>query len=167
MNIDKLKEFAESLKTRPVIQVGVFSGKNTRDGDLSNADLAAIHEFGDARHKLPARSMLREPLKDHAKEIMASMRGKARELISKGSMMQAWKLIGIAAERVVLEAFKTGGYGKWAPLKDSTILGKLTGSLKKRAASFQKIKSGSIGMGILIDTNQLRRAFSSRVKMRV
>lgn len=167
VNIDKLVEFAESLKTRPVIQVGVFSKNNARKDTMTNATLAAIHELGDMRHSLPARSMLQVPLKDHAKKIMAAMKDKAHELVEKGRMMQAWKLLGIAAEKVVLGAFKTGGYGKWAHLQDSTLLAKLKGSLKKRKGTLAKIHEGQAGEGILIDSRQLERAFSSRVIKRL
>lgn len=166
MNLDKLKGLVESLKTKPTVQVGVFSNKTGRRDDMTNASLAAIHEFGDTRHGLPARSILITPLKDHAKEIMASVKGKAGELADKGKVAQLWKLTGIAAEKVILQAFSSGGFGKWAHLKGATILAKLHGSMKKRRATLAKVYSGQSGEGILIDTGELRRSFSSRVVMR-
>lgn len=167
MNLDKLKELAESLKTMPHIEVGVFASKNSRkDAATTNASLASIHEHGDARHGLPARSILITPIKDHAKEIMASMKERAHMLLEQGKVVQMWKLMGIAAEKVILGAFRSGGYGKWAQLKPATILAKLKGSLKKRRGILAQIYSGEANSGILIDNNELRRSFSSRVIMR-
>jgi len=175
MNIDKMLALAEQLKTRQSIQVGVFVGgaaknKSARDkgparGRLTNADLAAIHELGAPSVGIPARSMLHVPIHDHAKDIMDPARGKAEELLKSGGALRLWKTVGIACEKVVLGAFSTGGYGKWAPLKRATLLAKLKGSLKKRRGQIAQIVKGERGMEILIDTGQLRRAFSSRVRM--
>lgn len=165
MDIEKLKRLAESFKTVPHIEVGVFASKNARKDETTNATLAAIHEHGDSRHNLPPRSMLYVPIKDHAKQIMASMKEKAHQLVEQGKDTNVWKLIGIAAEKVVLGAFKTGGYGKWEPLKGSTIMGRLKGSLKKRKSDFGKVYTGEKKLAILINTAQLERSFSSRVRM--
>lgn len=166
-NLDKLKELAETLKQRPSIQVGVFAGKDNRKDAETNATLAAIHEFGAPEANIPARSMLRVPIKDHANKIMGEIKGKADWLLANGGPMRLWKSIGIAAENVVDDAFATGGFGKWAPLKYATLLAKLKGSLKKRKGTIGKIDKGEAGAGILIDTAQLRRSFSSRVRMRI
>lgn len=173
IDIKKLLSLAEGLKHRPDIQVGVFSGKTARkSGDMTNADLARIHELGAPEHGLPARSMLRTPIMDHSQEIMAAVRGHAEEWIKESGHMKVWKLVGIAAEKIVLQAFATGGFGKWPALKYATLLAKLNRgkkgkSLSKRKGIIAQIYSGEVGMGILIDTSQLRRAFSSRVKMKL
>lgn len=170
MDIEKLKALAESLKTVPHIEVGVFASKSARKDVLTNATLAAIHEYGDPRHNLPPRSMLYTPIKDHAKEIMKSMKERAHELIDSGKVANTWKLIGIAAEKVVLGAFATNGYGKWAPLSPSTIAGKfgrLSGKKLKdaRTLMYTGQKTMATLFSTLIQTGQLRRAFSSRVRM--
>ena len=169
MDITKMKQLYEGLKTRAVIEVGVFEDSSSRknSGGLTNADLAMYHELGSPEHGLPARSMLKIPLADHAKEIMAPFRDKAEAYLMKGTLLQLYKLIGIAAEKIVLGAFATGGYGKWAPLKNATIWRKLKGSMSKRVNQYWNIKAGNVGSGILIDTGQLRRAFSSRVIMKI
>ena len=166
VSLSKLLEFSEALKRRPCIQVGVFSGKSAREGDLDNAALASIHEHGDSRHNLPPRSMLITPIKDHSKEIMSSIKGKAHELVETGKLLNIWKLVGIAAEKIILQAFDTGGFGKWPQLKNATIWGKLKGSMASKANKFWNIKAGNSKSGILIATGQLRRAFSSRVFMK-
>lgn len=168
MNIDKLKQLHKGLQTKALIQVGVFQDKSARkEVGLTNADLAMYHELGAPEHNLPARSMLKTPIADHAQDIMAPFKGKAEALLGKGTLEHLYKLIGIAAEKIVLGAFKTGGYGKWASLKTSTLMAKLKGNLKKRKGTVAQIYAGQVGEGILKDTGQLQRAFSSRVKMRI
>lgn len=187
MDIKKLQDLYEGLKETPHIEVGVFSGKSARsDGPLTNAALASIHEFGAPKAGIPPRSMLRVPIADHAKEIMAPARGKAEAFLKRGTLLQLYKTIGVAAEKIVLQAFQTGGFGKWPSLKYSTLLQKLRGphgarqverkgklvwinkkgrSLAKRKSLIGQIYAGQIGEGILIRTGQLRRSFSSRVRM--
>lgn len=166
MNIEKMETLAENLKQRASIQVGVFESKSAREsGKFTNADLAAIHEYGSPEHNLPPRSMLHVPIAEHSSEIMAPFKGKAEQFLIKGKLKNLYDLIGFACEKVVLGAFETGGYGKWAPLKSNTIWRKLKGSLASKANKFWNIKAGNTGMGILIDTGQLRRAFKSRVIM--
>lgn len=171
MDISKLQKLAESLKMRADIQVGVFSGKAARsDGALTNADLAQIHEYGAPEHGIPERSMLRIPLSDHATQLMTPLRDKASMLLASGGPLKLYKLIGVAAEAIVMQAFASGGFGKWPQLKYSTLLAKLNRgkkgkSLKRRKSIIEKIYSGQVGAGILIDTGQLRRSFSSRVRM--
>lgn len=170
MNIDKLKQVYEALKTKPNIQVGVFTGKAARsDGPLTNADLASCHEHGSPKHGLPARSMLKIPIHDHITDVMKPFRDNAEKALVSGqvSVLRMYKLVGIAAEKIVAQAFATGGFGKWPILKYKTLLGKLKGSLSKRRSKILDMYAGNIGMGILIKTGQLKRAFSSRVRMRI
>lgn len=168
MNIDKLKQLHKGLQTKAVVQVGVFQDKSARkEVGLTNADLAMYHELGAPEHGLPARSMLKTPIADHAQDIMAPFKDKASAYLAKGTLEHLYRLIGIAAEKVVLGAFKTGGYGKWASLKNATIWRKLKGNVAKKANTFWNIKAGNIGEGILKDTGQLQRSFSSRVRMRI
>lgn len=166
MDLKKLQALREGLKMKVAIQVGVFQGKSARkDGPLSNADLASIHEYGSPEHGLPARSMLKIPIAEHAQQIMAPFKGKGEEFLAKEKLIKMYKLIGVAAENIVRQAFATGGFGKWAPLTYRTLMAKLSGSLKTRKGKIAKISKGQIGQGILIDSGQLRRAFSSRVKV--
>lgn len=168
MSIDKMKQLIEELRQTPHIEVGVFE-KDTarRDKGLTNAALASFHEYGSPAHGLPPRSMLKVPIADHAKDIMDPIRGKANELLAKGGAKRLYKLIGIACEKVVQQAFATGGFGKWPALKYKTMLGKVKGSLKKRKGKLAQVYAGMVGQGILIRTGQLKRAFSSRVRMAV
>ena len=187
MDLQRMNDLIEGLKRRASIQVGVFADKSARtDGGLTNAGLAAIHEYGSAEHNLPPRSMLRVPIGEHIKEIMEPIKGKAVLMLKSGSLLNLYKTIGIAAEKVVLGAFETGGYGKWPPLTYKTLLEKLRGphgprqvmrngklvwinkkgrSLSKRKGILAQIYAGQVGMGILVATAQLKRSFSSRVRL--
>ena len=166
MDIKKMERLAETLKTKAVIQVGVFADKTARkSGKMTNAALAQIHELGSPEHGLPARSMLRIPIHDHAQEIMKPFIGKAEAFLAKGTLLQLYKKIGVACENVVLGAFTTGGYGKWPSLTYKTLMAKLKGSLAKRKSKIGQMYAGEIGEGILIRSGALRRAFSSRVRM--
>lgn len=166
MDIQKMKDLVESLKVKATVQIGVFENKSARrEGDFTNADLARIHEFGSPEHGLPARSMLHVPIAEHSAEIMSPIKGKSEEFLLKGKLEQLYKLMGTACEKVVDGAFQSGGYGKWAPLKYSTLLGKFKGNLKTRKGKLARIYTGEAGSAILIRTSQLRRAFSSRVKL--
>ena len=169
MDITKMQKLVEQLKVKATIQVGVFADKSARkSGELTNAALAQIHEYGSPEHGLPARSMLHVPIHDHASEIMKPFIGKAEAFLAKGTLINLYKLIGVAAERVVNDAFATGGYGKWPSLTAGTIWRKLRKGKKLSASHVRKywdIVAGNIGQGILIDTGQLRRSFASRVRM--
>ncbi len=170
MNLDKLQDLKESLKHRPVVQVGVFQKKDARkETGMTNATLAAIHEFGAPEHGLPARSVLRTPIAEHAKEIMESIKGKADMIVQATNIKSLWSLVGVAAEKVIEGAFQTGGYGKWAPDSYKTLMAKLNRgkfrNLHRRKLTIAHIFAGNIGMGILIDTAQLKKAYTSRVRM--
>jgi len=164
-----MNKLVEQCKTKAVISVGVFADHSPRkEGELTNATLAAIHEYGSPEHHLPARSMLRVPIHDHAQDIINVFKGKCEAYLAKGTFLNLMKLVGIQAEKIVDGAFDSGGYGKWAPLKYETLLGKLRKGHKDlhwRKLTIAHIYAGNIGMAILIRTAQLRRSFSSRVKL--
>ena len=167
VDLVKMKELIDGLKQKASIRIGVFEKDSARKEDgMTNATLAQIHELGVPEKNIPARSFLKVPIGEHIQEIMAPFKGKAESFLKKGKLEALYKLIGIAAEKIVDGAFATGGYGKWQPLRSSTILAKQTGNLHRRQLTRAHIFAGNIGMGILIDTAQLRRSISSRVWMR-
>lgn len=85
------------------------------EGVLTNAAIGALHEFGS--EKLPIRSFLRMPINDQLQKFLeksgAFDKTVLEEIVKSGSIY-AWMVrVGIVAEQVVLEAFNTGGFGKW------------------------------------------------------
>lgn len=61
--LNKLLEVARSLPGKASVKVGVFAGAgtggDTREGGLTNVEIAAIHEFGAAEANIPERSFIR------------------------------------------------------------------------------------------------------------
>lgn len=166
MDLTKMEKLVEQLKTKAVIQVGVFADKTARkSGKMTNAALAQIHELGSPEHNLPPRSMLRTPIHDHAQQIMKPFIGHAEAFLAKGTLLNLYKTIGIACENVVSGAFTSGGYGKWPSLTYRTLMGKLKGSAATRLNKYWNIRAGNVGEGILIRSGELKRSFSSRVRM--
>lgn len=173
-SLKQLTGLAEALALKPVIQVGVFTGKSARKNDSdgpTNADIAAAHEFGLPKSNLPPRSILRTPISDHAKEIMAAARAEAETLLIEPLKVKTlYQRIGIACEKVVIRAFDTGGFGKWAQLAFSTIIAKLrrrkVHKYKRTKMALDQIRGVAPASAILIDRGELRRAFSSRVRFR-
>lgn len=156
-----------------VVQIGVIGDtqrfEELGDTSLNNAELGMIHEFGViggmVKHRsrskerkvrrtwdqfkdvvnIPERSFLRMPLIRELPEAIYKM-GKEfwRKLIIVKGVIPALKNLGILGEATVQDAFATGGFGQWAPLKPRTI--------KRKGSS-----------AILIDTAQLRQGIASRV----
>lgn len=136
----------KNIKTDLVVQIGIFANKNARKDESTNADIGARHEFGVISEGLPRRSFLEDPLKIKRKEFLKQVSKIVKANIDKkNGDKQSLKLIGIAAEAIIQEAFETGGFGAWEALSPETIAAKASAT-------------------ILIDRSELRRAISSKVK---
>jgi hypothetical protein len=139
-NFEGLDRLLQDTKDfNKVVKVGVL-------GNTRNASILATHEFGSITKRIPRRSVLKDTLiyKKEDLEIKV-IQLTIDNLGKKNGLMIALKKLGIFAEKLIQEAFKTGGFGKWAPLSKKTI---------------EKKKSNSI----LIDTAQLRRGITSKVE---
>lgn len=117
-NTEGIDQLLKSLKHQPKIRVGILGSKDHRDGkNPSNATIGAAHEFGST--KLPQRSFLRVPLADKLNSYLQKAgildRNAINDAVKSGSMSLFFKKIAIIAETVVLDAFDTGGFGKWKP----------------------------------------------------
>jgi hypothetical protein len=141
----KLRKQLEDLQTHKA-QVGLFedtaSRKPGRGQITDNPSLGWEHEIGNPMTNLPPRSFLQMPLQHHMGQVLKF--DWLRRIRMNGTK-SAVKLLGVLGEETVQEAFATGGFGQWAPLKKETI----------------RRKGGSTR--ILIDSAQLRKAVSSRV----
>lgn len=118
--LDKLLK-ALALKGS-VARVGILGDKTVRSNNekkqgLNNAEVGAIHEFGGANH--PQRSFLRVPIAEHLESKLegSGLADKDRlALVLKTGDTTPWvQELAILAEAIVIEAFATGGYGKWTP----------------------------------------------------
>lgn len=148
VNLKGLEDLRKQLGNEYVTRVGVLGGKVSRHdgGPMTNADIGVVHEFGSESANIPARSFLRMPVETHGKEITKAMGGAmVKKAVESGNIKQVYQILGVVAERIVDDAFATGGFGQWPVLQQSTI--------DKKGSS-----------AILIDTAELRRSISSDVK---
>lgn len=146
LNVQGLEKLLKALKQKPpTARVGILGQGTARsDGELSNAQIGAFHEFGTSRH--PVRSFLRLPISALLnKELAASgllKKEQMAEVLKTGSVIPWLKKVVLVAERIVLGAFDTGGYGTWIP------------SNMAHKKNFQT----------LVETQQLRNSITSEVK---
>lgn len=179
VNLGGLDELLDSLKEQYSVKVGIIGEKahqKHEGGNLTNAELGAVHEFGATinvtskmrgyfYHRwgiqksnkpivIPTRSFLRMPLLDSEgrkaiinkvieagkgdealAEFLTTKKGdlfknddegfkdykdKIKEFINKDFLSMLAEQIGFAAVSRVQEAFKTSGFGKWAPITEFT-----------------------------------------------
>lgn len=144
-NSEGLDKLLKSLKKPPSIRVGILGSKDSRSGkENSNATVGAAHEFGTT--KLPQRSFLRVPIADNLSSYLQKAGLLDKKVIANavktGSLSQLLKQIAITAESIVLDAFDSGGFGKWKP-------------------SDMKNKKNQ---QTLVETQQLRNSITSEVK---
>lgn len=138
------------------VKVGILGNKNIRDpkdgGGTSNATIGAAHEFGSAH--LPIRSFLRMPITEEFPKKLAESGilddNAIQEAIKEKSFRQLVKKIGVMAVATVLEAFNTGGFGKWPALSPA----RLTQRAKKNQGS---------QILVVADSHQLRDSIDYRV----
>lgn len=145
MNTKKLDDLIKLLaEEKHVARIGVLGQKDKRSNG-SNAAIGAAHEYGTS--KLPARSFLRMPLNEQLfKYVSKSEFVKVealKEMIESKNTFGWFKKLAAIAERVVLDAFATAGFGKWA--------------------SHSPGYTNNTG-NILVDTTQLRDSITTEVK---
>lgn len=118
-----LDTLLKNVSTKLVAKVGIFGDENQRDeGEATNADIGAVHEFGSFSKGIPRRSFLKDPITHKRKELIK----KAKEIIDanidkENGDKKIFELIGIYGESIIQEAFESGGFGMWQPLSQKTI----------------------------------------------
>lgn len=122
VNLDGLNKLTKDCKNTHA-RVGVLAGNAVRPGaqDVSNYDLALIHEFGTLDGKIPPRSFLRMPVESNGKELVRFAEKNSDVLLKDGNVKRFFEKIGAWGQGIVQQAFDTGGFGKWAPNAPSTI----------------------------------------------
>ncbi len=132
-----LQEFgSEKVDTRRPGQTIITQGTKKK---------AIERELGSVTQRIPARSFIKMPLQFKRAEILKFAASKSiSTFLMLGEQKKALTYMGLFCENIIQQAFDTGGFGKWAPNKPSTI--KAKGSAKP-----------------LIDQAELRRAVWSKV----
>lgn len=131
----------------PEARIGIFGDKAHRsNGDATNVEIGAVHEFGSFKRGLPIRSFLRAPLSLHLDEYLSRSgafdEDVVKEVIQSKSILSWVQKVAIIAENVVRDAFDTRGFGLWKPSDMTRKKNKQT----------------------LVETQQLRDSISSEVK---
>lgn len=117
-----LKNLIKALKgTNLRARVGVLGKNASRKNEgseqgLTNAEVGAAHEYG--TDKLPVRSFLRMPITEQMQKALEKANFTAdtiNEAVRTGTLADLLAKIGIIGQGISLEAFDTGGFGKWKP----------------------------------------------------
>lgn len=150
-NIEGLERIRKNLEeSKLTAKLGIFGDKNKRDDKTgrTNAEIGADHEFSVPSRNLPRRSFLLDPLTIKGKELTKKV-GQIidRYIDEENGIETILELVGIYGESIVQEAFETGGFGAWQPIKEATA---------NRKGSWQE----------LIASSQLRRSVISKVEKR-
>src|SRR5690606_9071336 len=139
---DGLKALKAALPKDDIVKVGVLAADNARDDGFGNAEIGLNQEVGSLSRNIPARSWLRMPIEEKQKDLVKFLQtDRAQELAEELDFETLLELLGLKAEGIIDEAFRTGGFGKWAANAPATIAAK-----------------GSSNP--LIDKSELRRAVS-------
>ncbi len=123
-----LDAFVKGVSGGHIVKVGIMGAKNNRsDGSgLTNSDIGFIHEFGRPKTgkspTIPMRSFLRMPILAKSPRILKeTAEQSALKNLAKGNIRGLLRTLGIACERVILDAFDSKGFGTWAANAPSTI----------------------------------------------
>ncbi len=164
-NLDQMIKALKNNMSRA--KVGILGSKTVRNGvevkggksvnaahkppkggfdATTNASLGAIHEFG-IPGKMPKRSFLRMPISEkldaELNKAGAFSKDELVNVLKEASFIPWLKRIAVLGEKVVSDAFDTGGFGKWPRWKS-------------------KGYENNTGM-LLVDTQQLRNSITSEV----
>ena len=129
----------------PYAKLGILGASGARkEGDgPTNAEIGIRHEFGEGH--LPLRSFLRMPITEKFQQYLEASGAFTKETISeviKEKSLYNWiKKFGILGERIVMDAFASGGFGQWKPSN----------------MKYKKVHQ------TLVETQQLRDSISSEV----
>lgn len=112
----------------------------------TNAAVGAIHEFG--TNNMPQRSFLRVPISENLQKNLESSGAftddELKIVVKEASLVPWLQRVAAIAEKIVSDAFDTGGFGKWPKWK--------TPGYKNNTGQ------------LLVDTQQLRNSITSEVK---
>lgn len=141
----KLKNLIKAFKGKmPLARVGIRGGGERNEGEKSNAEIGAYHEYGTT--VTPQRSFLRVPINDNMEKYMESagaFKEQSLKKVIKEKSINTWvtKMAELGYQ-IVMEAFDTGGFGKWKPSN-------MDGKKNKQT---------------LVETQQLRNSITTEVK---
>lgn len=111
------------------LRVGIVGSAATKPhagGDLTNAEVGAIHEFGAPAAGIPERSFVRSTFRVRRAELAQVQAAAAKAIISKRMhVRQALGIVGAWAAGAVKEQILVYGPFLFQPLAPATILAKI------------------------------------------
>ena len=163
-DFSKLEKLIENLGKKIYVDIGILGDNNkTNEEGLTTAGIGAVQEFGTdkagrgRKTVIPERSFIKMPLETGQEAITKSIEPKIKQFIQDGNIEGLFKLIGIAGEARIQEAFDTAGFGTWPDNSDVTI----NGSKPNKAG--EKFIEGKGSDRPLIDEGTLRNSITSKV----
>ena len=144
LNFKGLEKLIGNLKKNIYVDVGILGNETREEDGFTLPVIGAVHEFGNGEGTIPERSFIRMPLTTKQESLQVAAEKVFAKKLETGDVKGIFKVIGIAAEAAIQEAFETGGFGTWPDIEQET-----------------KDRKGSDA--ILIDTGTLRKGISSKV----
>jgi hypothetical protein len=161
-NVATLVQRVNSLTYSDVL-VGVPSSKAGRkEGEITNASLAYIHEHGSPLHNIPERPFLHPGIKRIRAQAIAMMKQGAKDALSGAAVNvdQVLNKVGILARNSVVQAI-TDPNPPFVPLGANTIrarLRKTAGGRRKLRQAAKIRRESDTGRSILTNDAALARA---------
>lgn len=154
------RNLKRKLRGQPQARVGVLAshggGAPHGDSGVTNAELAAIHEFGAPGAGVPERSFIRSAMRENRVELRNMAARLARRVVD---VRKGTSVAGTLSMRDALEVL-----GQWGVAK---IKAKITSNIPpalKPATILRKTVGGKRGDVALIDTGQLLNSITHEVR---
>ncbi|MDU5080234.1 hypothetical protein [uncultured Tissierella sp.] len=146
-NLKSIQDAIKSIRELDVL-VGVPQEKDSREGAISNAELAFIHTKGSPLRGIPARPIIEPAIEDNKEQVAELIKKSAQKALdgNKEGAIESLERVGMQGQNIV-RAWFTNPKNNWAPNSPKTI--KLKGSTRP-----------------LIDSGELRKSITYVVRKR-
>lgn len=144
----KIADAFRAAREGCVAKIGVQADDSPRiEGEVTNLELAIIHEFGTPDDHPPERSFLRSTFDAHREEYGKMLENGARKVMS--GKLDIDQVVGLIGEKALSDVKQTIDDGIEPPLAASTLM--------------RKTVDGRVGSTPLIDSGQLKAALTVAV----
>jgi len=125
-DLSKLESILKDIGGTYYARVGILRGNasaiHDTESGMTNSEIGLVQEFGSETRNIPARSFLRMPIETKQDDLVQTLdTGLVKDAIEQGDIKTVYKILGIAAEGIVKDAFRSSGYGQWQGNAQSTI----------------------------------------------
>lgn len=182
ITVDRVPELLAALDalTKQQVLIGIPGDGEQREGEVSNAMLGYVHEYGSPEQNIPARPFLR-PAAEQVKDQVIGLFQQAASAVMDGKPDAANKALNAAGQLGVnkVKAIMNAGEG-FTPLTESAMQSRLYRAMKGKGLvrtnnleNWQKAKEkllknrGRYSLGgatPLVDTGQFRNSITYVVR---